>query len=230
MTRGRFTILVVAVAVIAIIAITGVSIDLSGGDDDKRAESKAAAGTTATPSATAEEPDKSDERRKEASKPGSDPDVVRGSEEIALNRPANLRRAVAVLDKHRVKAEGVFEDLRIAPGRIDTQVRNRREIIDLQVRTDFSVPFNHRIDFPGDADVIARGLRGRDVDAHVPARLLRKIDERRDTTTSASDLDYMVVGKGLIDHEIAWSVFFKRGPRPRAWRADGPNLALTPIG
>jgi len=229
-TRGRFTILVVAVAAVALIAVTGLSIDLSGDDGGKKSTSKRADATTPTATATTQEPDHAEERRKEVSKLGTNPDVVRGSEEIALNRPANLSRALAALEQHRVRAEGVFEDLRIAPGRIDTQVRNLHEIIDLQIRPDFSIPFNHRHDFPGDEDVIARGLRARDVNVQAPARILRKIDRRRDSTSSASDLDYMVVDKGLIDHKIGWSVFLKRGPRPRAWRAEGRRLAVTPIG
>jgi hypothetical protein len=34
----------------------------------------------------------------------------------------------------------------------------------------------------------------------------------------------------LIDHKLGWAVFFKRGPRPRAWRAEGRRLDVTPIG
>ena len=228
MTRGRFTILVVAVAVVAIIAIAGVSIDLSGGD--KKAKSAEEKTTATTPTATTGEPEHAENRRREVSQPGTDPDVVRGSEEIALNRPANLRRALKVLERRRQDAEGVFEDLRIAPGRIDTQVRNSHEIVNLQIRPDFSIPFSNRIDFPGDEDTLARGLRARDVDVQAPARLLRKIDKRRDSRTSAADLDYMVVQRGLIDHKVGWSVFLKRGPKPRAWRAEGRELELTPIG
>jgi hypothetical protein len=164
------------------------------------------------------------------SKVGSDPDMVRGSEEIALNRPANLRRALAVLEKRRVQAGGVFEDLRIAPGRIDTQVRNKHQIINLQVRPDFSIPISNTTPFAGDQDTIARGLRASDVNERAPSLLLRKIDRRRDTTTSAADLDYMVVDKGLIDHEIGWTVFLERGPRPRAWSAKGRSLDVSPIG
>jgi hypothetical protein len=231
-TRGRFTLLVVAVGVVAVIAVTGVAIDLPGGDDEKKSEpaARTTESTSTTPTATTGEPEHAENRRREVSKLGADPDVVRGSEEIALNRPRNLERALGVLERRRVKAEGIFEDLRIAPGRIDTQVRNGHEIINLQIRTDFSIPFSNRIDFPGNDDVIARGLRARDVDVQAPALLLRKIDRRRDGATAASDLDYMVVQRGLIDHKIGWSVFLKRGPKPRAWRGEGRGLELTPIG
>jgi hypothetical protein len=230
-TRGRFTILVAAVAAVALIAVTGLSIDLpGGGGGDKKAKGKSTPASKTTPTATTQEPDRGEERRKEVSKLGADPDVVRGSEEIALNRPANLKRALAVLEQRRVRAEGIFEDLRIAPGRIDTQVRNMHQIINLQVRADFSIPFNNKTDFPGNEDVIARGLRARDVNVRAPARILRKIDRRRDSTTAAADLDYMVVDRGLIDHKIGWSIFLKRGPRPRSWRAEGRQLDVTPIG
>jgi hypothetical protein len=226
-TRGRLTLLIVAGAVIAIIAIAGVSIDLPGGGDPENSKSTQ---PTRPKTATTGEPDRAENRRKEVSKLGTNPDVVRGNEEIALNRPANLRRALSVLDRRRVQAEGVFEDLRIAPGRIDTQVRNMHQIINLQIRPDFSIPFSNKIDFPGNEQAIARGLRAGDVDVRAPARILRKIDRRRDVTTSAADLDYMVVDRGLIDHKIEWAIFLKRGPRPRAFRAEGRNLALTPIG
>ena len=226
MTRGRFTILVIAVAVVALIAVTGLSIDL-GGDDSEKASEPA---SEPAPTATTGEPDHAAERRKDVSKPATDPDVVRGDEEISLTRPANLRRALAVLERRRLRTEGAFENVRIAPGRIDTQVRNMREIVNLQLRPDFSIPFSHTTPFPGDEDVIARGLRAGDVDVRAPTRILRKIDRRRDTTSSASDLDYMVVRKGLIDHELGWSVFFRRGPRPRAWRAEGRRLDVAPIG
>jgi hypothetical protein len=224
-TRGRFTLLVVAVAVVAVIAITGLSIDLSG--DDEKDKSK---GPSEPETATTQEPERAEHRRREVSKLGADPDVVRGDEEIALVRPANLKRALSVLERRRVREEGIFDDLRIAPGRIDTQVRNMHEIINLQIRTDFSVPFSNKVDFPGNEDVIARGLRAREVDVRAPARLLRRIDRRRDSSTAAADLDYMVVDRGLIDHKIGWAIFLKRGPRPRSWRAEGRNLDLTPIG
>src|SRR5439155_25225450 len=115
----------------------------------------------------------------EVSKPGVNPDLVRGNEEIALVRPRNLARALAVLERLRARAEGVFDGLRIAPGRIDTQVRNSHQIIDLQLRPDFSVPFDEKTDFPGNPAVIANGLRARDVDPRAPARILREIDRRR---------------------------------------------------
>jgi hypothetical protein len=226
-TRGRFTLLVAAAALVAVIAVTGLSIDLSG-DDHK---SKRAATTTAPEkTATTREPEHAENRRKEVSKLGADPDVVRGDEEIALVRPRNLDRALSVLERRRVKAEGVFEDLRIAPGRIDTQVRNSHEIINLQLRPDFSVPFSNKVDFPSDSDVTENGLRARDVDVQAPAGILREIDRRRDGTSAAADLDYMVVSRGLIDHKIAWVVFLKRGPKPRSWRAEGRGRTLTPIG
>ncbi|HEY1358034.1 MAG TPA: hypothetical protein VGF21_07000 [Thermoleophilaceae bacterium] len=229
MTRGRFTILVAATALVAIAAIIGLSIDFGGGDESGAKKNPEPA-SKSTPTATTQEPDHAEERRQEVSKVGSDPDMVRGSEEIALNRPANLRRALAVLEKRRVRAGGVFEDLRIAPGRIDTQVRNKHQIINLQVRPDFSIPISNTTPFAGDQDTIARGLRASDVNERAPSLLLRKIDRRRDTTTSAADLDYMVVDKGLIDHEIGWTVFLERGPRPRAWSAKGRSLDVSPIG
>ncbi len=210
---------------VALIAVTGLSIDFGGGGGDKKEKA-----SRTTPTATTQEPDHADERRKEVSKLGTDPDVVRGSEEIALNRPANLRRALAALEKRRVRAEGIFEDLRIAPGRIDTQVRNMHQIINLQIRPDFSIPFSDATDFPGDEDAIARGLRARDVNVRAPARILRRIDRRRDSTGAASDLDYMVVDKGLIDHKIGWTAFLKRGPRPRSWHAEERGQDVTPIG
>jgi len=221
-TRGRFTLLVVAAAIVAVVAVTGLSIDFSGADHKDK--------SSKTPTATTNEPKRAEERRHEVSKVGADPDVVRGSEEISLTRPANLRRALDVLERRRLKAEGVFEDLRIAPGRIDTQVRTSHQIIDLQVRTDLSIPLDHATDFPGDEGAIARGIGARDVDVDAPTEILRKIDRRRDGTTAAADLDYMVVDRGLIDHKIEWAVFLKRGPRPRSWRSEGRRLALTPIG
>jgi hypothetical protein len=217
-SRGRFTLLVAAVAMVAVIAVTGLSSDPSG--DDSKSNTKATTG----------EPEHAENRRREVSKLGEDPDVVRGDEEIALVRPGNLARALSVLERRRVKAEGVFEDLRIAPGRIDTQVRNTHEIINLQLRPDFSIPFSNRTDFPGDPKVIENGVCARDVDVHAPATILRKIDRRRDSSTAAADLDYMVVDRGLIDHRIEWVIFLRRGPRPRSWRAEGRRLVLTPIG
>jgi hypothetical protein len=131
---------------------------------------------------------------------------------------------------YKLLPEGVFDGLRIAPGRIDTEVRNSHRILNLQLRADFSVPFSNTVDFPTDERTLVNGLRARDVDVRVPARILHKIERRRDTRNSAADVDYMVVDRGLIDHRIGWSVFFKRGPKPRAWRAEGKRLTVTPIG
>jgi hypothetical protein len=222
-TRGRFTVIVIAVAAVAIVAATGLSVDFSGGDDKPES-------ATAPPTATTGEPKHAENRRREVSKPGKDPDLVRGNEEIALVRPRNLARGLVVLERRRVRAEGVLDGLRIAPGRIDTQVRNRQEIINLQLRVDFSIPLSNKVDFPGNERTIANGLRARDVDPRVPLRILRKIDRRRRGSSAAADLDYMVVSRGPIDRAIGWAVFLKRGPRPRSWRAEGRRLELTPIG
>jgi hypothetical protein len=219
-TRGRFTLVVVVVAAVAVVALTGLSIDLSGDDDGQERRAT-------TPTATTGEPPGA---RRGPPPANRDPDLVRGDEETALTRPRNLAKALAVLERRRVRAEGVFDGLRIAPGRIDTQVRTSRQIINIQLRADFSVPFSNAVDFPSSEQVLANGLRARDVDPRAPARILRSIDRRRVGETAAADLDYMVVRRGLIDHVIGWAVFLKRGPKPRAWRAKGRRLALAPIG
>ena len=240
MSHGRFTILVIAMAAVAIVAVTGVGIgDITGGDDDEEGPAGPGRRDTA-PERPAREPAsepapaREPEPKKAAARPRprvpDDPEAVLGNQEIALVRPRNLERALAVLERERRRAEGVFDGLRIAPGRIDTQVRRSNRIINLQIRADFKIPFRNEIEFPTQRRILERGLRGRDVNPRVPARLLRAIDARRRGSTAARDVDYLVVRKDIIEGDVYWSAFLQSGPEPRAWSFTGPDLAPRAIG
>ena len=83
--------------------------------------------------------------------PPSSPDDVKGNEERSLTRPANFRRALAVLERKRQAVEGVYDGLRVAPGRIDTTVETKNRRMHLQVRTDFKIGFSSDSEFPNRA-------------------------------------------------------------------------------
>jgi hypothetical protein len=251
-SANRISALIGVAALVAIgaILIGGGTIELPsiGGDDD-------AADTVDAPSAEApaeEEPAAGDEpaddepaggtvapnsdahgeahAREEEAAPDppevpDDPDEVHGSDSYALTRPANLRRALAVLERRRARVRGVFDGLRVAPGRLDTVIvhpDDRRT--NIQVRADFEVAFESTHDFPTQADFRKGGLTARDVDASAPARLLRGIDRQR-RGSAARDVDYIVFGKSIIDRSVHVTAYMRiRTLRPRYFRLEGRRV------
>ena len=152
------------------------------------------------------------------------PDSVSGSEPRSLHRPANLRRALARLERERQSLEGRYSYLRIAPGRIDAQIAGPDQSMNIQIRSDLSIPF---VNTTPTSTPSRDGLVGRDVDVEVPARLLERIDDRR-SGSATRDLDYLVVSKSSIDGKVAWSAFLDSGPRPRSFQLEDGRL--RPIG
>ena len=141
---------------------------------------------------------------------------MKGNQEISLHRPANLRRALRVLERVRRRAEGVFDGLRIAPGRIDTTVNTPTKKIHLQVRADFKIAFRSDSDFPNASNPRFRksGLGAGAVKLTLPARMLRRIDRQR-SGSAARDLDYFVIRRDIIDFEVNYGAYLRSGPQPR---------------
>jgi hypothetical protein len=258
--RGRLTLIIVLAALVAIVAVVvaGGGIDLGSSGDDDSSERTSSGGGSKEPSSgdSSQEtssgggsspddssagnpsdessPDGGSERDEDASderpRLPENPDDVRGNDAYALTRPANLRRALAVLERERQQVEGVYDGLRIAPGRIDTTIvhpDDRRT--NIHVRADLKVSFKSTHDFPTQADFRANGLTGRMVDPTVPARLLRAIDRVRDGD-AAHDLDYVVISRDIIDHGVNSSAYMRiRTPRPRMFSQE-PGQGLRVIG
>jgi hypothetical protein len=195
-------------ALAAIVVVLRGKVDLNGSDSKK---DKAAA-TTSTAAPKRRPPS---ETGKRAPLP-QNPDDLAGSDPRALTHAVNLRRALVLLDRRRADREGVFDDLRLAPGRIDTQVKTPHRTLDLQMRADFSIPFADETAFPNDSDPEFRrkGLTARAVDATAPERMLRVIDRHRGGS-AARDIDYFVISRDITDHRVRYGAYFKRGPRPR---------------
>ncbi len=240
--RGRLTLIIVLTALVAIVAVVATSggIDLGGGDDDAAdSGARSSTGDARAPAEDAKSPSEVDatDRSDADATPAvekrqlpENPDDVRGTDPFALTRPANLRRALAVLERERQPVEGVYDGLRIAPGRIDTTIvhpDDRRT--NVQVRADLKVSFKSTHDFPTQADFRQDGLTGRMVDPIVPARLLRTIDRIRDGD-AAHDVDYVVIGRDIIDHRVDASAYMRiRTPRPRMFSKE-PGQPLRVIG
>ena len=230
MTKNRITLLIVALAVVAIIAVITAgggfklpSVDLpsiGGGNDDTEQVADASDSGEASPERdTPERPAKPEPPAKPELP--DNPDDVRGTAPYALTRAPNLRRALRVLDARRRKVEGVFDGLRIAPGRIDTTIihpDDRRT--NLQIRADREISFESTTDFPTQAGFRKGGLTARDVPVHKVGRLLREIDTQRNGS-AARDVDYVVVGKDIIDFDVELIAYMRiRTPRPRYWRME----------
>ena len=227
MSKNRITLVIVALAAVAIVAVVTAggglklpSIDLpsiGGGSDD----SEQVADTSDPLEQEGPAEQDTPERPKKPELPDN-PDDVRGTAAYALTRAPNLRRALRVLDARRRKVEGVFDGLRIAPGRIDTTIihpDDRRT--NLQVRADRAISFESTIDFPTQAGFRKGGLTARDVPVQKVGRLLRAIDRQR-SGSAARDVDYVVVGKDIIDFDVEVLAYMRiRTPRPRYWRMEG---------
>jgi hypothetical protein len=223
LTSGRLTILIIAVAVVSIVAVL---VGQSGGEDGKSAAKTAPAEIRTAPAPPRNETAPSPTPAPKPTLP-SDPEAVLGNDELALQRPRNLRRALGVLERQRQRFEGVFDDLRIAPGRIDTTIERADRRKNVQIRGDLSIPFSNEYDFPTGEDILRNGLRARDVDVQMPRRILNAIDLVRPGSSAARDLDYMVVRKDIIDHEVGWAAYLQSGPRPRQFSVAGGKRRIT---
>jgi hypothetical protein len=223
MSANRITVIIVALAAVAIVAVVtaggGITLpslpSLEGGGDAEQV-ADAGAADSADSSDAEGSPDEEELELPE------NPDDVRGTDSFALTRPANLRRALLVLDSRRREVEGVFDGLRIAPGRIDTVIvhpDDRRT--NLQITPDLAIPFESTHDFPTQPGFRKRGLTAHDVPVAKVGRLLRAIDRRR-AGSAARDVDYVVVGKDIIDFDVEVMAYMRiRTPRPRYWRMEG---------
>jgi hypothetical protein len=211
--RAKFSLGIGAVALIAILAVAAPKIDL-GNDDDP---SEPVAETT-TPPAEPEKPT-----------PPSSPDDVKGNEERSLTRPANFRRALAVLERRRRAVEGVYDGLRVAPGRIDTTVETENRRLNLQVRTDFKIGFSSDHEFPNRPDFRRYGIVAKDVDVRAPAQILERIDGVRKGASAARDIDYVVIRRDIIDFKVNVSAYLRSGPPPRAFSQE-PGEPFRVIG
>jgi hypothetical protein len=213
-SANRISLLIAALAALAVAAV----VVLSGSDGSEPPAAEA-------PEAEAEAPEQDAEAPEQPPALPDNPDDVRGSDPYALTRPANLRRALAVLEARRQRVRGVLDGLRVAPGRIDTVIvhpDDRRT--NIQVRADLEVAFESTHDFPTQAGFRRSGLTAREVDVTAPARLLRGIDRRR-RGSAARDVDYVVFGKSSIDGTIGVTAYMRiRTPRPRYFRLEGRRV------
>jgi hypothetical protein len=140
-----------------------------------------------------------------------------------------LRRALAVLERRRQSVEGVFDGLRVAPGRIDTVVETKSRRMNLQVRTDFKIGFESGHEFPNRPDYRRYGLTARDVDVRAPAQILERIDGVRKGASAARDIDYVVIRRDIIDFKVNVSAYLRSGPTPRAFSQE-PGEPFRVIG
>jgi hypothetical protein len=222
----RFTVVVLMLGAVAIAAIVIANSGLSfGGDDDEPGSEQ-----VATESAPEEESALTDsvETLPEPELPDN-PDEVRGTDAFALTRTPNLQAALGVLERRRRQVEGVFESLRVAPGRIDTVIvhpDDRRT--NIQVRPDMEIAFDSTHDFPTPADFRKRGLRASMLSGVDTTALLRSIDKVR-RGSAERDVDYLVLGRDIIDGRIDQSAYMRiRTPRPRAFLKE-PGEKLRAI-
>ena len=216
--RAKFSIAIAAIALVAIAAVAAPKIDLGGDDDAQPAVD-----------ATPQEPARPETPTPAKPTPPSSPDEVKGSEERALTRPANFRRALAVLERRRQSVEGVFDGLRVAPGRIDTVVETRSRRMSLQVRTDFKIGFSTDHEFPNRPDYRRYGLTAKDVDVRAPVQILERIDGVRKGASAARDVDYVVIRRDIIDFKVNVSAYLRSGPAPRSFSQE-PGEPFRVIG
>jgi hypothetical protein len=94
----------------------------------------------------------------------------------------------------------------------------------IQVQADLEVAFESTHDFPTQSGFRRSGLTAREVNAGAPARLLRGIDRQR-RGSAARDVDYVVIGKSIIDGSIGVTAYMRiRTPRPRYFRLEGGQV------
>lgn len=231
------TILIVVIALGAIVAVVVSSgdIHLPGGDSTDSASSTPAPTTSEAERTVGEAPARPVEERKHVRKPRAvklpeNPDDVRGTDAYSLTRPANLRRALKVLERERSQARGVFDLVRVAPGRIDTIIIHPDDrMTNIQVRADAKVSFENTHDFPTRPDFRKDGITARDVDVKAPANLLRAIDKVR-RGSAAHDIDYLVIDRNSIDGTVTLGAYMRiRTPRPRMFTKE-PGEAPRAIG
>ena len=222
--RARFSLAIAAIALVAIAAVAVPKIDLGGDDGRPSRRRRPARRAGQARAGGAREPAKPAKPT-----PPSSPDDVKGSEERALTRPANFRKALAVLERRRQSVEGVFDGLRVAPGRIDTVVETKSRRMNLQVRTDFKIGFSTDHEFPNRPDFRRYGLTAKDVDVRAPAQILERIDGVRKGASAARDIDYVVIRRDIIDFKVNVSAYLRSGPAPRSFSQE-PGEPFRVIG
>jgi hypothetical protein len=222
--RTIFSAAVLAVCVVVIVVLAGSDIFDDGGGSAKPIQSSQGTGTPATRSggtpASSEESGGVQDHGVTTS-PASEalpenPDDLPGTDRRSLTRPANLRKALRILERERTHREGVFDGLRVAPGRIDTTIDSAQRKLTLQIRPDFKISFRVDSAFPNDSNPNWRktGLGAGAVDTSLPQRMLRRIDRTRHSN-AARDIDYFVIDRDIIDFHVNYGAYFKRGPHPR---------------
>ena len=219
--RAKFSLAIAAVALVAIVTVAAPKVDL--GRDEEARPSAAKPPSQEPPAERPARP------KPTTTKPPSNPDEVKGNEERALTRPANFRRALGVLERKRRSVEGVFDGLRVAPGRIDTTIETRTRRMHLQVRMDFKIGFATDSEFPNRPDYRRYGLAAGDVDVRAPAQILERIDSIRKGSSAARDLDYVVISRDIVDFRVNVSAYLRTGPDPRAFVQE-PGAAFRVIG
>jgi hypothetical protein len=225
--RTKFSLGIGALALIAILAVAVPKIDVGGDDSPEPAAETESQQEQPEKPAEPEKPEKPAEPAKPT--PPSSPDDVKGNEERSLTRPANFRKALAVLERKRRSVEGVFDGLRVAPGRIDTTVETKSRRMTLQVRTDFKIGFATDSEFPNRPDFRRYGIVAKDVDVRAPAQILERIDGVRKGASAARDVDYIVIRRDIIDFMVNLTAFLRSGPPPRAFSLQ-PGEQFRAIG
>ena len=123
-----------------------------------------------------------------------------------------------MLERERQDVDGVFDGLRLAPGRIDTTIIHPDDrMTNLQIQADLKVSSKFTHDFPTQPDFRKGGLSAGDVDVSAPARLLREFDNQR-SGSATEDVDYCVIDRDIIDFRVNVSCYMRiRTPRPRSF-------------
>src|SRR5215203_4698249 len=208
MAAGRFVVIVVSLALVAIVAVlvSGRGLDLSAGDGSGE---QAAEREPADPDEPAKLEEPARPEPKEIDLP-ENPDDVRGSDAYALTRTRKFRRALSVIDRERRRVEGVFESVRVAPGRIDTVIVHPDDrLTNIQVRADLEISFRSTHDFPTQADFRERGLTGGMLRGVDPSAFLRAIDRVRRRGDAEEDVDYLVLSRDIIDGSLDQNAYMR---------------------
>src|SRR5215217_289594 len=241
MAAGRFVVIVVSLALVAIVAVlvSGRGLDLGAGDGsgEQAAEREPADREDEPEDAKPEQPEPADPdepaKLEEPARPEpkeidlpENPDDVRGSDAYALTRTRKFRRALSVIDRERRRVEGVFESVRVAPGRIDTVIVHPDDrLTNIQVRADLEISFRSTHDFPTQADFRERGLTGGMLRGVDPSAFLRAIDRVRRRGDAEEDVDYLVLSRDIIDGSLDQNAYMRvRSARPRCFAKEGRTV------
>jgi hypothetical protein len=137
--------------------------------------------------------------------PSGPPPELKGGDPKSMLRPEQMRRALAIMEREGGGPGARVEYIRLAPGRINTDIAGDGKRIDLYLAPDGRLYSRSESSSGASSpdDDIAVGK----IPAGAPWRIVRNLRESAGLTPD--DIDYMLIQREPISEKFQWLVYLK---------------------